>query len=283
MISPLWRREMHDAQRHWWRRSWWFPTLCLCFFTGALVVLRDGRPWFEPGDFDLLVVVLLRPLAWGVPLWMIWRVTAAFAGTRALGERWALAVTPLSPRSIVLSKTLASARWGFVAVIAGALVVAVWLVEMRWRDAAAQLGLYHWHRWLETRDGGSSILPHGVMLLLPTAQMMLTNLVAVTLAAWVAARRRRFTSAFLISAVLWFVVALLPLVAQILMEFVVGWDLLGRRRVWDEVEVARVEAVYARWEILLQGGTALALPVAWLAYWWRWTGRRFGEVYFREE
>jgi len=287
----LWDREWRAAQRRWWNQPWFIPCLILVMIVPAALrgnltgmrVRLDLMPWWEP-EIPLTEIIL-----W---MWILWHLSVTMIRERAARTTSTIAVTLIDRRHVAIAKTFAPIYTALL-VLMGLLLIRglVMLAESTalgrdveeevlaglslevWVRGILDGRLLHYRGWV--RDSLVWLDYFGRALLFPIC--------AVTIASFVAARHRVAWRAAATSAlcILGALIALHALYALVLfpslgmVELPDYWGRTITTRGWPE------------WFIFPAVFTDLAvhllIPIAWLAWWWRWTRRGFGEVYFNEE
>lgn len=307
MSAALWTREWRGAQRRWWLQPWAAAAGVCAAALLAVATPAAGEalrlPW---RDAAALTVIVAQAL---LALWMVAAVARAVTRERRLGTHGEIAVTLVTSRELALAKTFAPAHvcilaltllavadaylvWSTVtsAAPAASRVEAIPVLEATpyspWSLLAMRLGhlMLGQHIDLERFLGAGPEVPPGRWLRLALwaelpARTLLAGAALATLTAWTACRLR--------SPLL----AVMGVLAGLALLFAAAWGLdrvwygcvIGRGPLDPIITASAGPPAGAGREIALELGydwtMRFAAPLLWLVWWWRWTERRFLDVW----
>ncbi|MBN1477376.1 hypothetical protein JXA47_11535 [Candidatus Sumerlaeota bacterium] len=308
MEIHLWRREWRGGDRRWHLRPWLVPMITLW----AVLLLALGLMWIDdllterasprglslgrlgdpifPAAMDLYLISLPQ-LA--LAIWIVWMVVNTAVRDRELGIARQLAVTPISPRTVALSKALAPTSLAIVTITLLAAVEAWGLTEsskirqsesLLWRLGHTQWFWIMSRSWYTGYEHPMAVIWRSVFAVELILRGLLMALTVATLALRVAASSGSVVRSFSLTCA--WAVGLVVLVWLLDWEmYRLLWrDSLAWTEVWNShTQRGEVRGLWSiRFEYLWDLLIHIAAPLFWLRYWWRWTARGFPRVYFQE-
>lgn len=280
--SPVWRREFRGAQRRWWRQPWLAPL--------ALVVLWATHERTHAAWLGVLVTPEIAP-GWRIPLvrpllalWAVVAICRALTGDRP--GHASLAVTALAPRSLALAKTLAPAWPALLALVGLRWVALSEIAFLPDEDFLMALGHLHFSEMVIYGHVALAAIGRPLLLLGAAVASPLLALALAAFASWVAARCRTTLRAVLFT--------LGSLAALSLAAMALDWVMYTQALSIDSwtgfSPIPSMAPNFQAWahsmvavELVYDFAFRLALPLLWLALWWRWTERGFLQVWLGEE